>query len=331
MIWRNFKVSFFIAKYDSFFKNNSYNRWLNKRKDYVMNYYEKIKNELINNEVYKKVKDYSKNRSDLNTYYKVGKLLNDAGKSYGEGIIKKYSMRLETDLGKKYNERTLRRFRQFYNLFNKQKWSTVSTKLLWSNYVELFKMDDINKINYYIKITEEQNLSVRKLRDRIKSREYERLDDNTKEKLINKEKVNAGDLIKDPIFIKNKFDTGKISEKMLMSFILEDIPSFLKQLGEGFTFIENEYPIKIGNRYNYIDMLLYNIYDNCYVVIELKINEIKKEHIGQVETYMNVIDKNLRTINQSPTIGIIVCKKKNGYLFKYVTNKKIYEREYELV
>ena len=78
-------------------------------------------------------------------------------------------------------------------------------------------------------------------------------------------------------------------------------------------------------------MLLYNIYDNCYVVIELKINEIKKEHIGQVETYMNFIDKNLRTINQSPTIGIIVCKKKNGYLFKYVTNENIYEREYKLV
>ena len=208
---------------------------------------------------------------------------------------------------------------------------TVSDLLSWSHYVEILKIDDINKINYYVRITEEQNLSVRKLRERIKSREYERLDDKTKEKLINKEEINAGDLIKDPRLIRNKFDTNKISEKMLMSFILEDIPSFLKQLGEGFTFIGNEYPIKIGDRYNYIDMLLYNIYDNCYVVIELKINEIKKEHIGQVETYMNFIDKNLRSINQGPTIGIIVCKKKNGYLFKYVTNEKIYEREYELV
>ena len=293
-----------------------------------MNYYNKIKNELINNEVYKKVKDYSKNRSDLNTYYKVGKLLNDAGKSYGEGIIKKYSDRLTKELGKGYGLSNLKNMRRFYNIAKSQ---TVSDLLSWSHYVELLKIDDINKINYYIRITEEQNLSVRKLRERIKSREYERLDDNTKEKLINKEKVNAGDLIKDPILIKNKFDTGKISEKMLMSFILEDIPSFLKQLGEGFTFIENEYPIKIGDRYNYIDMLLYNIYDNCYVVIELKINEIKKEHIGQVETYMNFIDKNLRTINQGPSIGIIVCKKKNGYLFKYVTNENIYEREYKLV
>ena len=296
-----------------------------------MNYYKKIKNELINNEVYKKVKDYSKNRSDLNTYYKVGKLLNDAGKSYGEGIIKKYSDKLTKEFGRKYNYRNLFIMRKFYIIFKDENVNALRSQLSWTHYRELLTLNNINEIKYYIKIAETQNLSYRKLRKRIKSREYERLDDKTKEKLINKEKVNAGDLIKDPILIRNKFYTDKISEKMLMSFILEDIPIFLKQLGEGFTFIENEYPIKIGDRYNYIDILLYNIYDNCYVVIELKINEIKKEHIGQIETYMNFIDKNLRTINQGPTIGIIVCKKKNGYLFKFVTNENIYEREYELV
>ena len=293
-----------------------------------MNYYQKIKNELINNEIYKKVKDYSKNRSDLNTYYKVGKLLNDAGKSYGEGIIKKYSDRLTKELGKGYGLSNLKNMRRFYNIAKSQ---TVSDLLSWSHYVELLKIDDINKINYYIRITEEQNLSVRKLRERIKSREYERLDDNTKEKLINKEEINAGDLIKDPILIRNKFDTSKISEKMLLETIMDNLEEFLSEFGNEYSFIKSEYPIKIGDRYNYIDMLLYNIYDNCYVVIELKINEIKKEHIGQIETYMNFIDKNLRTINQSPTIGIIVCKKKNGYLFKYVTNENIYEREYKLV
>ena len=294
-----------------------------------MNYYEKIKNELINNEVYKKVKDYSKNRSDLNTYYKVGKLLNDAGKSYGEGIIKKYSDRLTKELGKGYTFSALSRMKQFFNISNKL--ATVSQLLSWSHYVELLSLNDINKINYYIRITEEQNLSVRKLRERIKSSEYERLDDNTKEKLINKEEINAGDLIKDPILIRNKFDTSKISEKMLLETIMDNLEEFLSEFGDGYSFIKSEYPIKIGDRYNYIDMLLYNIYDNCYAVIELKINEIKKEHIGQVETYMNFIDKNLRTINQGSTIGIIVCKKKNGYLFKYVTNENIYEREYKLV
>ena len=293
-----------------------------------MNYYEKIKNELINNEVYKRVKDYSKNKSDLNTYYKVGKLLNDAGKSYGEGIIKKYSDMLTKELGKGYGLSNLKNMRKFYNIAKSQ---SLIGQLSWTHYCMLLPLNDIDKINYYIKITENENLSVRKLRNRIKSHEYERLDDKTKEKLINKEKVNAANLIKDPIFIRNKYNTDKISEKILSEMILEDISFFLKELGVGYCFIDKEYPIKIGDRYNYIDMLLYNIKDNCYVVIELKINEIKKEHIGQIETYMNFIDKNLKTINQNRTIGIIVCKKKNGYLFKYVTNKNIYEREYELV
>ena len=111
-----------------------------------MNYYEKIKNELINNEVYKKVKDYSKNRSDLNTYYKVGKLLNDAGKSYGEGIIKKYSDMLTKELGKGYTFSALSRMKQFFNISNKL--ATVSQLLSWSHYVELLKIDDINKDMY---------------------------------------------------------------------------------------------------------------------------------------------------------------------------------------
>ena len=293
-----------------------------------MNYYEKIKNELIINEVYKRVKDYSKNKSDLNTYYKVGKLLNDAGKSYGEGIIKKYSDMLTKELGKGYGLSNLKNMRKFYNIAKSQ---SLIGQLSWTHYCMLLPLNDIDKINYYIKITENENLSVRKLRDRIKSHEYERLDDKTKEKLINKEKVNVADLIKDPILIKNKYNTDKISEKMLAEIIIDNIEEFLSELGIGYSFIKKEYPIKIGDRYNYIDLLLFNYEYNCFVVVELKINEIKKEHIGQIETYMNFIDKNLRTINQSPTIGIIVCKKKNGYLFKYVTNKNIYEREYELV
>ena len=180
-----------------------------------MNYYNEIKQELINNEVYKKVKDYSKNRSDLKTYYDVGKLLSEAGKHYGEGIIKKYSVRLTNELGKKYNERTLRRMRQFYILFKNEKWSPLWTKLTWTHFRELLSIRNKDKINYYIKITEEQNLSVRELRGRIKNKEYERLDDKTKEKLINKGKNKVEDFIKNPILIKNKFNTNDISEKML--------------------------------------------------------------------------------------------------------------------
>ena len=296
-----------------------------------MNYYENIKTEILNNEITKKVKDYSKNKSDLTTYYNVGKLLSEAGKCYGEGIIKEYSERLSKDLNINYNERTLFRIRQFYLLIVQQKVSTLSTQLTWSHYVELLKLNDNIKINYYISICEQQNLSVRQLRERIKNKEYERLDGKTKYKLIKQEETKVDDFIKNPIIIKNNLNYEVISEKALQKMILEDIPAFLSELGSGFTFIRNEYPIKIGNNYNYIDLLLYNIEFNCYVVVELKITELKKEHIGQIEVYMNYIDKNLKTITQDKTIGIILCKKDNKFIMEYCSDERIKAREYELL
>ena len=293
-----------------------------------MNYYSEIKNELINNEITKKVKDYSKNRSDLTTYYNVGKLLSEAGKHYGESIIKEYSKRLTEELNKKYNERTLRRMRQFYLTFSQINWSPLATNLSWSHYSELLPLKDINKILYYTQMCIMYNLSKRQLRERIKNNEYERLDDKTKEKLITQKETAVVDFIKNPIVIKNNTNKEIISEKILQKVILENIPSFLDELGTGFTFIRNEYKIKIGNRYNYIDLLLYNIEFNCYVVVELKVTELKKEHIGQIEIYMNYIDKTLRKINQDKTIGIIICKKDNKFIMEYCSDDRILAREY---
>jgi len=296
-----------------------------------MNYYNEIKTELINNEITKRVKDYSKNRSDLNTYYNVGKLLSEAGKHYGEGIIKEYSDRLSSELNIKYSVRTLYKIIKYFNYMNKQKVPTVSAKLSWSHYDELLKLTDENIINYYIKISEEQNLSVRELRQRIKNNEYERLDESTKEKLKEKEELKLPDLVKDPIQIRNTSGNNEISEKVLQKFILEDIPSFLKELGSGFSFIDNEYKIKMGDRYNYIDLLLYNIKYKCYVVVELKVTELNSNHTGQIQKYMNYIDKNIKNIDDNKTVGIIICKKENRYVIEYCSDDRIISREYELV
>ena len=296
-----------------------------------MNYYTEIKNELINNEITKRVKDYSKNRSDLTTYYKVGKLLSEAGKHYGEGIIKEYSRRLISEINKNYNERTLRRMRQFYLIFSNIKWSTLSTVLSWSHYSELLSMNNIDEINYYIMITEQQNLSVRQLREKIKNKEYERLDSVTKDKIITDNQAEIQDFIKNPIVIKNTTNEEIISERVLQQLILENIPSFLDELGSGFTFVRNEYKIKIGDSYNYIDLLLYNYEFNCFVVVELKVTELKKEHIGQIEVYMNYIDKNLRKLTQDKTIGIVICKKGNKFIMEYCSDKRILAKEYKLI
>ena len=296
-----------------------------------MNYYNEIKNELINNEINRKVKNYSINKSDLDTYYNVGKILNEAGKHYGEGIIKEYSQKLKFDLNKNYSVRLLYRMLKYYNFVSEEKLPTLSAKLSWSHYDEILRFDDINKIVFYIKISEQQNLSVRQLREKIKSNEYERLPLEAKNKLINQDESNVVDFVKNPIKIKNGNKYDIFSEKILQKLILEDIENFLDELGIGFTFIKSEYPIKLGNRYNYIDLLLYNIKYKCYVVVELKVTELKKEHTGQIMTYMNYVDKNIKTIEENDTVGIIICKQDNEYVIKYCSDDRIIAREYELV
>ena len=296
-----------------------------------MNYYNEIKNKIIDNEAYSRVKDYSKEKHRIITYFEIGKLLSEAGGKYGDKIIDEYSKRLVKEVGKKYNKRTLFRMKQFYNKFNNQIVSPLATQLTWSHYTELMSVKDNDKIMYYISITVKNNLSKRELREKIKSKEYERLPEKTKEKLIKKEKTRVIDYVKNPIIIKNNNQYEQISEKILQKIILEDIPSFLEELGEGFTFIKNEYKIKIGNRYNYIDLLLYNIKYKCYVVVELKIKELKKQDIGQIQIYMNYIDKNKKTIEENKTVGIIICKEENKYIIKYCSDNRIIARKYKLI
>ena len=220
---------------------------------------------------------------------------------------------------------------KYYNFISNKKLPTVSAKLSWSHYDEILRYDDINKVLYYINVSEQQNLSIRQLREKIKLGEYERLPDGTRDKLINKEESNIVDFVKNPIIIKNSNNYEIISEKILQKLILEDIESFMKELGESFSFIGSEYKIRLDNTFNYIDLLLYNIKYKCYVVVELKVTELKKDHTGQIMIYMNYIDENIKTIEENDTVGIIICRQDNEYVIKYCSDDRIIAREYELV
>jgi len=296
-----------------------------------MNYYNEIKNKLIDNEVYTRVKDYSKERYRVITYFEIGKLLNEDGGKYGDNIIGEYSKKLMVEVGKKYNKRTLFRMKQFYNVFNNEKVSTLLTQLSWSHYLLLLSLKDYNKIIYYINLTINNNLTQRELLDAIKFKEYERLPEETKNRIDINEQADLVDFVKNPIVIKNNNTHEMISENILKKIILEDISGFLKELGTGFTYIDDEYKIKLGDRYNYIDLLLFNYEYNCFVVVELKVTELKKEHIGQIEVYMNYIDSNLKKITQDKTIGIIICKQDNKYVIEYCSDKRIIARKYEII
>ena len=296
-----------------------------------MNYYEEIKNKIIDNETYEKVKDYSKERHRVITYYEIGKLLNEAGGKYGDNIINEYSKKLVIEVGKKYNRRTLFRMRQFYRTFSNEKVSPLVTQLTWTHYLVLLSVKDSNAVNYYIDQIFKRNLSKRQLQEVIKSKEYERLPNETKNKIIKEEKLEVKDLVPNPILIKNKNNIEIITEKVLHNLILEDIEDFMRELGNNFSFIGSEYKIKIGDTYHKINLLLFNIKYNAYVVVELKVSEFKVEYISQVQKYMNYIDKNIKEITNNNSIGILICKRKNKYVIEYCSDERIVIRKYVLV
>lgn len=296
-----------------------------------MNYYNAIKEKLIKSEIYDNAKDYSKDRHKVSVYFEIGKLLSEAGKEYGKNIIKQYSEKLMLEVGKKYKVSNLYKMRKFYEIFSDEKLYPLGTKLCWSHYRELLTIKNIDEIIYYIHICEECNLSRRQLQERIKNHEYNRLSSETKIKLIESKELKVNDLIPNPIIIKSDSLKEEISEYALKQAILNNIDEFLRQLGIGFTYVGNEYKIKLDDRYNYIDLLLYNIKYKCYVVIELKVTELKKEHTGQIMTYMNYIDKNIKTIEENDTVGIIICKQDNEYVIKYCSDERIIAREYQLL
>ena len=295
-----------------------------------MNYYNEIKNKIIDNEIYSRVKDYSKERHKVITYFEIGKLLNEAGGKYGDNIIDEYSKKLVVEVGKKYNRRTLFRMKKFYNVFNNPKVSTLWTQLTWSHLRLLFNLE-FDSINYYIKVIIGKRLSVRELEFKIKSNEYERLPIENQNKLIYEDRVEVKDLVPNPILIRNKNNIEIVSEKALHHLILEDIETFMKELGNSFSFIGSEYKIKIGDRNHYIDLLLFNIKYNCYVVVELKVAEFKVEYISQVQKYMNYIDKNIKEVSNNNTIGILICKRENKFVIEYCSDDRIAVREYGLV
>ena len=301
-----------------------------------MNYYNEIKNILIDNAIGRKVREYKSNQKDLESYYNVGKLLVEAQggeerAKYGNGLIKEYSKRLTSELGKGYSIQNLKNMRRFYLDVEKRQSLIVQFKSLnisWTFIIKLLKLNDVNEFLYYINCINKMNLTTRELDLKLKSKEYERLDSKIKEKLMKQEEVSVKDKIPDPIVLEGLEYKEKLTEKVVQKWIDENPASFCKSLGEGYSYIESQYKIKIGSNYNYIDILLFNYISNSFVVVEIKVTELKKEHIGQIETYMNYVDANFKKEFHNKTTGVLLVRENNKWLIKYINNNDIVVREF---
>ena len=292
------------------------------------NYLEQIRNEIITTEAKVIVREYKNNLDKLTRNYNIGKELTLAGKHYGEGIVKKYASILTKEFGKGYTFSDLTRMVGFYNLG--QKVGSLPQLLTWSHIVKLIPLKDINEINYYIHITIRDNLSCRKLSERIKSDEYHRLPPETRDKLETNKKVKSGEEVLNPIIVRTNSLKEKFTEKVLQEMIMNDLSNFLRQLGSGFSFIDREYKVQIGNNFNYIDILLYNYIRNCFVVVELKITELRKEYLGQIKTYMNIVDKELKKPTHNKTIGILITKEMNNFEVSLIDANNVYKTTFKI-
>jgi predicted nuclease of restriction endonuclease-like (RecB) superfamily len=278
-----------------------------------------------------KVKDYLKEKNTVITYFEIGRLLSEAGGKYGDNFIDKYSKKLVIEVGKKYNRRTLFRMKQFYNVFSNEKVSPLVTQLTWTNCLVLLSIKDVNELYYYANEVKNRLLSKRQLEEIIKNKNTKDCQSQLKSKLIFEEKLEVKDLVPNPILIKNKRNIETATERTLHDLILEDIEFFMKELGNNFSFIGSEYKIKIGDTYHKIDLLLFNIKYNAYVVVELKVTQFRVEYISQVQKYMNCIDENIKEMSNNNTIGILICKKEDKFVIEYCSDDGIAVREYELV
>ena len=291
-------------------------------------YLSNIKTEIINENAKVAAKNYQINNVKLTTNYNIGRELVEAGKHYGEGIVKKYASILTKEFGSGYKEKDLYKMQQPYLLI--QKVAPLERQLTWSHYKILLSLRDIKEIKYYIHITKRDNLSKRALAERIKSNEYGRLSTETKESLLNKEELSLIQSVPSPIVLTPNKSYEVYTEKILQEIIYENLDSFMKQLGGGYTYMGREYKLNIGDKKNYIDYLFYNVVDSRYCVVEIKARKYRKSYYCQIKTYMNYVDEHLKNITQNSTIGIIITKSVNKFEAYYVKDNQVTIVEFKI-
>ena len=284
------------------------------------------------------------NTEMLNLYWNIGKIImeiqqGDERASYGDAVLEKLSIRLTNEFGKGYSARNLERMRKFYICFPIS--TTLSSKLSWSHYLELIKIEEENKRGFYLNEAINSRWSVRELQRQIASLLYERLalskDKESVLELAQKGQVlRAGkDLVKDPFvleFLDIKENTRYL-ETDLEKNILEHLKEFLLELGKGFMFVGSQVRITLEEDHFYPDLVFYNRLLKCFVIIDLKIGEITHQDIGQMQMYVNYYDRDIKSDDEHKTVGILLSTKKNETVVKYTLpedNDSIFASEYKL-
>lgn len=285
------------------------------------------------------------NRVLINTYWNIGQYIvefEQKGKEkaiYGSELLDTLSKDLTSEFGKGFSRSNLFQIRQFYICFPKIQ--TLSGQLSWSHYLEIMKEEDELAVSFYMKQCNNENWSVRELKRQMKSMLFHRIAlSKEKSKVIEiaqkgVEVQRAEDIIKDPyvfeflnIPVKSHYLEGELEEKLI-----QNLESFLLELGKGFAFIGRQYRITLGNRHFYVDLVFYHRILKCFVLIDLKKGEIEHNDIGQMNLYLNYFRKELNEADDNPPIGIVLGAYKDKILVEYATeniNNNLFVSKYQL-
>jgi predicted nuclease of restriction endonuclease-like (RecB) superfamily len=255
---------------------------------------------------------------------------------YGKGIINHVAESLTMEFGKGFDERNLRNMRAFYLAF--PKWNALRSELSWTHYRLLLRVPSAEARDWYATETAQQGWSTRTLERQIGTLYYERLlTSNGNEKSLDAgEQVETKDFIRDPVILEflGLPNSGKTLESTLEQALIDNLQGFLLELGKGFAFIGRQVRISTETKDFYIDLVFYNYILKCFVLFDLKSNELTHQDIGQMDMYVRLFDETRRRKDDGPTVGIILCSHKDRSIVRYSIlheNDQLFATTYRLV
>jgi predicted nuclease of restriction endonuclease-like (RecB) superfamily len=298
------------------------------------------------------------NHTMVLTYFEIGRMIvqeEQNGKDradYGIQLIKAVSLRLTQDFGKGFSETNLKQMRLFYQTYQIRQTvsdqsaipQTVSAefKLSWSHYLKLMRITDPNERKFYEIEAYQNNWSLRELQRQFDTALYTRLslsrNKNGVHQLATKGQIieTPEDLIKDPYILEflGLPEKSNYSENDLEQKLIDKLEHFLLELGKGFTFVARQKRISFDEKHFKIDLVFYNRILKCFVLIDLKIGELKHQDIGQMQMYVNYFDREMRIEDEKKTIGIILCQDKSEAVVNYTlpeNNDQIFASKYQTI
>ncbi len=310
---------------------------------------------LVNNSLYQDIKELLHNARNkvyqtinttmTQTYYQIGKRIveeeqgGEVRAEYGTALLKNLSNELIKEFGKGYSEQNLKNMRQFFLTYQKRQTLSSEFKLSWSHYIFLTRIENIDERNFYEIEVAQNNWSLRELKRQFETGLFERLS-LSKNKSKVKELSTKGqvvqkvdDMIKDPYILEfvGLPELSSYSESDLEQKLIDKLEHFLLELGKGFTFVARQKRITIDEKHFKVDLVFYNRFLKSFVVVDLKIGELKHQDIGQMMMYVNYFDRYEKTEDENPTVGIILCKDKSKALVELTLpkdNNQIYASKY---